>query len=317
MADEEIAALGIKALKEYIVKHGLSTDGCIDKDDLRSRAKEAYVHAQSAPKAAAAPSNASKTQTFGGYPCIFQAPEDLQNGNGGESQPADILIVTLHGLGATNGDFRDIVSVLQSHDSSGKLRNARIVFVAPQAPMGAMGSSWWNFDVMGFMMAQQARGAEREALIAQLIRKEHPGMDVCRTNMMKLLDETRAIAGGSGGPLPWSKVLLSGFSLGSITALDVALYLGAGETVGGVVVMNGAPVTVDKWAERLQVHKGLRVHVSSGVADMVLPHEATGWIKQLLDGNGAAAKLVTHPGGHEIGGAEVLTSIATFVAATL
>ena len=79
-------------------------------------------------------------------------------------------------------------------------------------------------------MAQQARGAEREALIAQLIRKEHPGMDVCRTNMMKLLDETRAIAGGSGGPLPWSKVLLSGFSLGSITALDVALYLGGVHT---------------------------------------------------------------------------------------
>lgn len=168
---------------------------------------------------------------------------------------------------------------------------------------------------------------QKNELMAKLIRKQPDGVDVCRNNMKALISAARELAGGSTGPLPCKRVLLCGFSLGAITSLDVALQQGGDETgashrvtivtillcvscdrarcercpnqsprslvprctaVGGVVFMNGAPICVDQWAERLKLHKGLRAHLSAGQADMTLPCEATAWVKQLLDANGAS-----------------------------
>lgn len=58
-------------------------------------------------------------------------------------------------------------------------------------------------------------------------------VDECRAQMKAVLAEARKLAGGSDGPLPFSRVVIGGFSLGSITSLDVALQLDAGETVAG------------------------------------------------------------------------------------
>ena len=43
--DADIDSLGIKALKEYITAAGLSVAGCIDKEDLRLRAREPLARA--------------------------------------------------------------------------------------------------------------------------------------------------------------------------------------------------------------------------------------------------------------------------------
>ena len=120
--------------------------------------------------------------------------------------------------------------------------------------------------------------------------------------MKAVLAEARKLAGGSDGPLPFSRVVIGGFSLGSITSLDVALQLDAGETVAGtkrrsnarltrhvatamllppadgtrlilrlvagVLVMNGAPICVEEWAERIKLHPGLKVFISGGMNDM-------------------------------------------------
>lgn len=50
--------------------------------------------------------------------------------------------------------------------------------------------------------------------------------------------------------------------------------------MAGVLFMNGAPIVVEQWAQRLAVHKGLRVHLTGGKADMVLPHFASEWVRQ-------------------------------------
>jgi len=198
------------------------------------------------------------------------------------------------------------------------LSSARIVEVYPQAPSGGMGAAWWSFDVMSFMQATMCTDpVQKNELMAKLIRKQPDGVDVCRNNMKALISAARELAGGSTGPLPCKRVLLCGFSLGAITSLDVALQQGGDETVGGVVFMNGAPICVDQWAERLKLHKGLRAHLSAGQADMTLPCEATAWVKQLLDANGAVAEHKLHPGGHDIGGPMIISSIASFVTRTL
>ena len=90
-----------------------------------------------------------------------------------------------------------------------------------------------------------------------------------------------------------------------------------GEGCAGVLFMNGAPIVVEQWADRLKIHPGLKVHITSGITDQTLPHAATGWVKGLLESGGAKVSHKFHPGGHEIGGADVLTSAAKFVAGLL
>ena len=79
-ADVDIDTLGIKALKELITSAGLSTEDCIDKSDLRARAREAQAAAKSKPAAppAAPPSGgAGGGRTLGGYSCIVKGPPEL------------------------------------------------------------------------------------------------------------------------------------------------------------------------------------------------------------------------------------------------
>ena len=313
MSDEpDVDTLGIKALRELISSAGLSYEDCIEKSDLRARAREALEVKKSKPPPAAASASSGGTREFGGYSCIVKGPADLLAGDA-SAAPADLLVICLHGLGATNTDLAEVPSVLASYDQS--LGKARIVCVFPQAPMGPMGSAWWQFDAMGFMQAQMTpAGPQREALVAKLIRTEPSGLGDCRQRMSTLIAESRKFAGN----IPPSKICLMGFSLGAITALDLALQQPEGEGIGGVVFMNGAPIVVDQWAERLEkAHKGIKVYLTGGLADMTLPNECSGWVLQLLQAKGANVVHKYHPGGHEIGGPDILTAISRFVAGLL
>jgi len=320
MSDEEdIDALGIKALKELITSCGLSTEDCIDKVDLRARAREALEakKAKKATSSSAAPSPPSRPaeRQMGGYSCLVQGPADLIAGDAG-APAADLLIIVLHGLGATNRDLVDVVPMLIEQEP--KLSAARIVTVCPQAPPGPMGNAWWTFDVQSLIMTQMMpAGPQKEAAMAKMIREKPQDLDTCRARMKQLIEEARAIAGGAAGQLSPKRLVLCGFSLGAITSLDVALQMKEGEGPSGVIFMNGAPIVVDEWAAGLKRHSGLPVHITSGLNDMTLPNYSSEWVRQLLQTNGATVTHKYHPGGHEIGGKDVVQSIASFLSSRL
>ena len=159
-------------------------------------------------------------------------------------------------------------------------------------------------------------------------------------------------------------MLLVGFSLGAITALDLALQQPPDALPAGVVFMNGAPIVVDEWAERVKERAALRVHsaprprrrthggarpchprlarapaaprlpsrphtcvrgrppplrvaVTTGAKDMTLPEAACGWARDLLKASGVSPDYTVHPGGHEVGGPDILRGIAAFVARSI
>ena len=71
----------------------------------------------------------------------------------------------------------------------------------PPAPLGC---TYVNFiashDGLGLRPAEGILAtAERDAMIATLIRKKPPGLDGCRTQMTQLVAEARALAGGGTG----------------------------------------------------------------------------------------------------------------------
>lgn len=237
--DADIDTLGLKDLKALIAQAGLKFDDCIDKADLRARAREAQAALlASAPQAAAAKPSAAKPTKLGGYDVIVEAPADVLRGEAA----ADLLIVMLHGLGATNRDLAGLAGLFVQAEP--KLAGKKLAFVFPQAPLSPIGAAWWNIDIMGFMSMSMNPDP---VAIGKFIRVEPAGFDACRSQMAALITDARALVGG-GSALPAGRLLMAGFSQGAITALDIALQRPEGESVAGVVFMNGAPMVVEQWA---------------------------------------------------------------------
>jgi len=277
--DLDIDSMGIKALRQLITESGLSTDDCLEKSDLRQRAREARDRL-----AELKPSPARKSveaKRFSGYECSVVTPM-------AEEEQPDLVILVFHGFGATSSDFETFPKM--AHD----LCTAKKVgWVFPQASQGQSGATeWWFLDQMKWFMAAQQGGAA----LAGLIREEPPGLSECRIRLKQLVSEVSAFFGG----LPLNKLVLGGFSQGAMTAMDLALQLEA--NVAGVFMLSGAPMVVDQWALKIsENHKGVKVFISHGMNDPVLPFAASGWCKDLLENGGADVQYVTHSGGHEVG----------------
>jgi len=300
----DVDTMSLKEMKELIAKAGLTLDGCIEKPDIRQRAREAQ--AALAAKAAAPPPAArggSAKQTLGGYSCIVKAPDDVLSG----AVAADLAVVVLHGFGASNSDFADVPSLIDPH-----LDGKRVLYVFPQAPMSAIGAAWWQIDLMGFLTIATAG----EAAIAKMIREEPKGLKQARASLAELIQQVCEMAGG-GSRLPASRLVLGGFSQGAMTALDAALQQPAGQSVAGVLCLSGAPIVVEQWTTRLAEHKGLRVLLTHGMQDSTLPFQCSGWTHELLKANGAVVNYVPFQGGHELGGGDVISALVAFVRASL
>jgi predicted esterase len=308
-ADDGIGAMSMKDLKALIKSAGLGFADCVEKSEMRTRAREAQARlaassvsssstttpsttssssSSSSFSSSSSTSSTSKNLALSGYACIVSGPEACLSG----SEQPDLVILILHGLGATNTNFTDLPQVASSLCSEKK-----VAWIFPQAD----GHGWWELDVMKWMMAMQ----QGEAGLASLLREEPPGLQACRVRMKTLLAEARALLGG----VALSRFVLGGFSQGAMTAMDLALQLdgeeGGGATtkpaVAGVTMLSGAPIVVDQWAERLPNHKGLKVFMSHGRADQVLPFVASGWCRDLLQQGGASVTYEPHGGGHELG----------------
>lgn len=282
MAESDVGSMGVKALRGLISSAGLSYADCFEKSDLQQRAREAQIRLASASRPSTGTQTDTQEMTLGGYPCIvIGCPEIIS----GTTQP-DLCVLMLHGFGATNSDFVNLPA-LGSH------MQKSILWVLPQAPIGSAGvSAWWELDPMKWMSAV----TQGEAGIASLIREEPAGLQCCRSNMIALIDELSARFGG----LPVSQLILAGFSQGAMTVMDLALHLPPDKAVAGVTVISGAPIVVEEWNQKLRHHKGIKVFITHGSSDMVLPFNASGWNKQLLENGGADVTYKTHAGGHTL-----------------
>eukprot|EP00613_Pedinella_sp_CCMP2098_P026298 CAMPEP_0171714942 /NCGR_PEP_ID=MMETSP0991-20121206/18589_1 /TAXON_ID=483369 /ORGANISM="non described non described, Strain CCMP2098" /LENGTH=223 /DNA_ID=CAMNT_0012305767 /DNA_START=114 /DNA_END=782 /DNA_ORIENTATION=+ len=218
-SDTEIDTMSIKDLRSLITLAGLSFADCLEKPDFRVRAQEARARLSAG--GGSAGGEANKTAVLGGYECSVHQT----------SEPAELLVILLHGFGASNSDFASFPSMASSIPK-------RVAWVFPQAPAGGMGASaWWELDAMKWFMAAQQGGAA----LGQLIREEPPGLSAARTSLATLVSEAQKMF----GDIPLERVVLAGFSQGAMTAMDLALQLDG--NVAGVTMISGAPIVVDQW----------------------------------------------------------------------
>ncbi|GAB7554300.1 alpha/beta fold hydrolase [Novosphingobium sp. 11B] len=183
----------------------------------------------------------------------------------------DALVVLLHGYGSNGEDLISLASMIQP-----ALPNA--AFVAPNAPSQiphiAAAYQWWPIET--FSMAERAAGAAAAA----------PMLDAFLTAELE--------AAG----LPGNRLLLVGFSQGTMMALHVGLR--RTETVAGIVGISGMLVAPDHL--QADIRSRPPVLLIHGTEDEVVPFRSMDLANTTLTAAGVGVEMHVSPGlGHSVG----------------
>lgn len=231
-----------------------------------------------------------KTLTLGGLTARVLGGTD---GAGGGDGP---VVVLLHGFGAPGDDLVPLGAAL------GLPRDVRFVF--PAAPLSfSMGfgesRAWWMIDMERLqraMMLGQARDLSGE---------DPEGLAPARERLVALLDDAERLLGAAP-----ERTVLGGFSQGAMLSCDVALR--TGRPLAGLVLLSGTLLAASAWQPRMAARAGLRVFMSHGRQDPLLPFSGSARLRDLLVEAGLGVEFVEFRGGHEIPGG-VLARLQAFL----
>ena len=223
------------------------------------------------------------------------------DGNGGGDGP---LVVLFHGFGAP-GD--DLVSIGQALADVPELRGAKgseLRFLFPHglhalgAEYGA-GRAWWPIDMMKLQLAMM-RGDVRN-----LAGEVPAGLGRANKAANDLLDTVQKELG-----VPGERLVIGGFSQGSMIACDVAWR--SERKLAGLIVLSGTVLAEVEWLPLLPKRKGLPVFQSHGTVDPVLPYSQAEELHARMTEAGLAVRWAPFRGGHGIP-EETLIGMATFL----
>lgn len=229
-----------------------------------------------------------RSATLGGLSC--QVLDTLPEG-----KTPSAVGVFCHGFGAPGTDLVPLGAEIL-HRSRQVAEHVQFIFPAGPLSLDAVGMfggrAWWYLDLEELTAALQ-HGRFRDQ------RNELPeGLPEARGMLMALLEDVGRQTG-----LPQSRMVLGGFSQGSILATDVTLH--SDEPPGALCILSGTLLCEAEWRELAPRRQGLRVLQSHGRNDPLLPYQAAVWLKELLDEAGLSVEFLAFNGEHTIP-AEVL-----------
>lgn len=215
------------------------------------------------------------------------------DGRGGGDGP---VVVLMHGYGAEGDDLVPLAHFLPVP--------SRVRFVFPEAPIAlpSGGRAWWPLDLE--RLARRARGEQIDRSAEQ--PAELPEVSA---RVDELLQRVYAQLGV--GP---ARVLLGGFSQGSMVACDVALH--AADKPRGLILLSSTLIARPRWEPCMASLSGVPVLQTHGTLDPLLPHVDALKLADLLRAHGAALEFVGFPGGHELPEV-VLQRLTQFITAQL
>ncbi|MEO8796559.1 MAG: phospholipase, partial [Polyangiaceae bacterium] len=205
-----------------------------------------------------------KTRKLGGLDVILAGGTDREGGGDGP------VIVLMHGFGAP---AEDLVSLWRVIDAPPGTR-----FVFPAAPIAlggpyGDGRAWWPIDIARFQSAMMKGDLDA------LVREKPEGLQASRSLVESMLGALETELGA-----PISKVVLGGFSQGSMLALDVALHAAA--SPAGLLLLSSTLISADEWRPLMVGRKGLGVLQSHGQQDPILPFEVAEELRDELSAAG-------------------------------
>lgn len=193
--------------------------------------------------------------------------------------PDGPCIVVFHGFGASAYDLLSLGRLIDAP-------NASWYFV--QGPLkvsvgGVFGRAWFPFDVPALDDAVR-RGIHIDY-------SKYPADDLARIReqSQEFLDTLKR-----HGP----KLVLMGFSQGSMVATDLALS--QSEKIAGLVILSGNLINKDVWTKKALTKVGLAFFQSHGEWDPLLGIEYAKDLYKLLTDAGLKGDFHAFRGGHEI-----------------
>ncbi|HEX7478420.1 MAG TPA: hypothetical protein VF331_11480 [Polyangiales bacterium] len=215
------------------------------------------------------------------------------DGDGGGDGP---LVVLMHGFGAPGDDLVGLLPVLRV------AREVRFAF--PEAPLSLAdfpfpARAWWPLDLARLEQARtRGQSLDRAGEVPE-------GLVLARQHVIALLDDLQAQLGVSS-----ERILLGGFSQGSMLAIDVALS--DLRPLAGLVLLSTTLINADEWRARLPARAGLPIFQSHGRRDPLLPFAAAEHVRQLWQGIGSPVTWTEFDGGHELT-PQVLQRLCRFI----
>lgn len=221
--------------------------------------------------------------TLGGLTC--QIIDRLPDG-----QSPRLVTVLCHGFGASGDDLVPFGAEL--FNLNPELSN-KVRFIFPAAPhsldqFGMFGArAWWPLDIAK-LNAAIASGEFRD------LRNDLPDeLPQSRQMLIDLIDEVIAETG-----VPISRIVLGGFSQGSMLATDVALRLP--ETPAALCIWSGTLLCEEVWKELAAKRGALTVLQSHGRQDPLLPFKAAIWLRDMMIESGFDVDFIEFDGVHTI-----------------
>jgi len=239
-----------------------------------------------------------KIEQLGGLNCrIVQQIDD--------GQKPELVVILCHGFGAPGTDLVPIAGELMQRQPQ-LMESAQFIF--PEAPLSLEefgfygGRAWWPLDVAKLNAAIE-NGEFRDQR-----KYDPPELSNARKLLTALVDEVRGRTG-----VPASRIVLGGFSQGSMLATDVALRMD--EAPGALCVWSGTLLCEEQWRELASKRGPLKVLQSHGTVDPILPFEAAVWLRDLFTESGFDVDFIEFPNVHTIPGegvdrfSEILVSL--------
>lgn len=186
-----------------------------------------------------------------------------------------------HGYGADAGDLSSLAEAIPTTKPCNWLFPEGFL----EVPIGWnwTGRAWWPVNMEELQRAQET-GVGRD-----LSQSTPPGMDVA---VKKATEMITALG------VPWSQIVLGGFSQGAMLATE--LYLSAPEAPLGLVMLSGTCLHADQWRAKAKERTGKAFFLSHGDQDSVLPIKGAQKLETILTQSGMKGRLMRFAGGHEI-----------------
>jgi phospholipase/carboxylesterase len=201
-----------------------------------------------------------------------------------EAGSGPLPFVLIHGFGASAEGWMPFTATIRlPEDRRFVMPEGPETTRPPEGPFG--GRAWWALG-----LDRYRRPGDQ---LPDLSQQDPPGLTASTRSIRRLLDELAA-AGGYAR----ARQVVAGYSQGAMVTADLAFT--TDEPLEAIVLLSPTIVNERAWRAGMPRRRGLRVFVSHGRQDDILPFDLADRLQHAMREAGLRVTWVPFEGGHDI-----------------